>query len=183
MEEAFKSSGYNGKDGTFADAAGRANFEQLLKGGAAAAGAVPLDAITKNGGMNDVAISMVNNMSFEQLTQMVEGGKNDQAAALLDVAQKLAGASTSAEAMSAFEVANPGLTMNTDELKAAMTNAAKLTADASEKGIMKQAAEWAKINEKADRNEAKMQAAADRLAREGEKLEKKLLGKKKGRRG
>jgi hypothetical protein len=179
MGQAFK--GYEA-DGNFADSASRGRFESFIQDKKAeGAGAVPADAITKNGGMNEVALSMVNNLSFQDITKMVESGNNDQAAAVLDVAKKLGSMSDSKEALEAIQVANPGMMLNNDQLKAVMTKGALLSADA-DKGAMKDAEKWNKVFAQADRNEAKQAEAARKLAEAGEAMEKKLMAGRRGRR-
>lgn len=180
MGQAFK--GYE-KDGNFADASSLARFEAFMQASkGAGAGVVPAEAITKNGGMNEVALSMVNNLSFQDITKMVESGNNDQAAAILDVAKKLGSMSDSKEALEAFQTANPGIMMNSDQLKAVMTKGALMSADA-DKGALKDAEKWNKVFAQADRNEAKQAEAARKLSEAGERMEKKLMAKKRGRRG
>ncbi len=184
MEQAFK--GY-GKDGNFDAPENLAGFEKYLQEGLTAkrAGSVPAEAIAKNGGLNDVAITMINNITGGNLQSMAKDGKTSQVSEVIAAAAKLAAVDTNDQAaVDKFITGNPGITSTEKELRAAMTNAALLVADTSgasnpiraaaqEKNMWKEAqAEIRKEGQEARAREGRQRAS--------DKMTRKLLKKNKG---
>lgn len=172
MEQAF--TGY-GKDGNFEAPVDAKAFEEYLQGGLASkrAGSVPADAIARNGGVNDISISMIKNLEAGDLTKMFKDGKSGQVSELLSALEKFSKVDTSDQAaVDKFIVQNGGVNASEKELRDVMAKATQMLKDASGANSPIRAAQQEKATQR-------MIESASRKAAESENrrqaFEQKLL--------
>jgi hypothetical protein len=121
-----------GNDGNFDTADNRKNFEDYLQGGLTSkrAGSVPAAVIGANGGINDVSISMVNNLEAEDVASMAKDGKVDQVSEIMSAIEKLSKVDGgNPEELKQLIEKNPGLKALGDELKNSIDKAKTLMKD------------------------------------------------------
>ncbi len=174
MEQVF--GGYGG-DGSFDTVENRAAFEKYLQDGLTdkRAGSIPADAIARNGGINDVSISMIKNLEVSDLQKMAKDGKTGQVSELLSAMEKFSKVDTSDQAaVDKFIVENAGVTVNEQELRAVMTKAAQTLADSAGANSPIRAAQQEKATMRAVEAAARKAAEAENRR---QAFERKLLGR------
>lgn len=164
---------YDNATGNVTDAASKAKLDELVKADPAkAAAAIPIEAYQKNGGMNDTTISVVNNMNMNSVNSVADSGNTGQAAAIMDAIQEMAQL-TEDDIKAALEGSN--LSSSLDEVKHAVEQS-KQIAEEVKKNTNPLDAE---LRQQQIVN--KMAASEERNAARLEGAERRITGKKRGK--